>query len=334
MPKFMLRFRTTTGFSRASRSLGARSRPHLHVASIAVLAIAACAAAGNRAERLRRESLPPPFESMKRMAKPLGPPGPNDWLTSHREPGQSFADFLEQSRSRVVRRRDTIDVVPIGGFTPARRRVLMSTIDYLDRFYSADVRMRPALLETDLPDSAFRARPELGWRQLSSAYVLEWLSAHRDTHAFATIALSAIDLFPDPRWNFVFGEAAPSNRSGVWSMFRFGDPEASPEAEQLCLLRTMKTASHEIGHLLPIHHCIAYECLMNGSNHLGELDARPLDLCPPCLAKLMSSSAADPVTRSRRLAEFHRAHGFPRAEAVNRAIADLFANSRAKGASR
>ncbi|HKQ58310.1 MAG TPA: archaemetzincin [Candidatus Eisenbacteria bacterium] len=290
--------------------------------------VTGCAAPRTPAERLRHERLPRPFESMKAIAKPLGPPGPNDWLASHPEPGQSLAAFLAAPRIRIAPPHDTIDVVFIGEPGRARQRIVALTADYLGRFFGTSVRLRPAVQESDLPDSAFRSRPDLGGRQLSSRWVLEWLAARRDTQVFATIALSAFDLYPAPTWNFVFGQASPAARAGVWSVFRFGNPDESLAAERLCLQRTMVTATHEIAHLLPISHCIAYECLMNGSNHLEELDQRPLYLCPPCLAKLMACSAADPVERARRLAEFHVMHGFPGAEAVNRGIAEAFMHLR------
>ena len=169
----------------------------------------------------------------------------------------------------------------------------------------------------------------MGWRQLAAPYVLDRLLPGRgDPRAWATIGLTAIDLYPEPSWNFVFGQASPASRSGVWSMFRFGDPGESADAERTCLLRTIKTASHEVAHMLSIHHCIAYECVMNGSNHLGELDRRPTDLCPHCLSKLMWCTGGDPVRRAQRLLEFHAAHGFRAGQTANRKALALLEQQR------
>lgn len=52
-----------------------------------------------------------------------------------------------------------------------------------------------------------------------------------------------------------------------------------------------------------IEHCIWYRCLMNGSNHLAESDARPLHLCPVDLRKLQWSIGFDVAERYRRLLE-------------------------------
>ena len=48
----------------------------------------------------------------------------------------------------------------------------------------------------------------------------------------------------------------------------------------------MKTACHELCHVLGMTHCPYYECLMNGSNLVNEADKKPFLLCPICLRKL------------------------------------------------
>ena len=296
------------------------------LASLAVVALAggSCSGPVGRAEVLRREKLGEPLERLKGIARPLGDPAPGDWLRSHPERGQTLEEFMAMRSVPLLAHHDTIDVVPIGAFTRAQWHVIESTADYLERFYGSPIRLLATVPLSAIPDSAVRFREDLGWSQLSTHYVLvRLLPGHRDPSAYATIALTSVDLYPQPSWNFVFGQASPANCSGVWSMFRFGDPGESTAAERACLLRTIKTASHEIGHMLPIHHCIAYECVMNGSNNLGELDRRPTDLCPHCLSKLMRCTRTDPVRRAQRLLEFHAAHGFRKEEAANRRTLSL-----------
>jgi archaemetzincin len=271
---------------------------------LAMCGLAGCAPAPDRAAQLREERLEPPFESIKRRAKPLGPPAPGDWLLSHHERGQSVAEFVAANPARPRPPKDVVEIVPIGAFDPAERRVLEATADHLGRFYGLRVRLLPDLSSASIAPTAFRDRADLGWRQLGTRPLLAALPALRSADAFAIIGLCADDLYPDSSWNFVFGQASPAERCGVWSMFRFGDPAASEEAGRLCRTRTFKTASHELGHMLGLAHCIAYRCLMNGSNHLGELDRNPLDLCPSCLAKTAWSTGVDPVAREGRLREF------------------------------
>jgi archaemetzincin len=263
-----------------------------------------------RATELRRETLAHPFRDLEPLAVPKRSPQPGDWLAGHKEPGQSVADFLARRAARPDSTRQTIDILPVGDFDPDQRRLVGAVADYLERFFGLQVHILEAVPEDSIPSRARRYRQDLGWAQLHTGYFLdELLPAFRDTTAFAIIALTTEDLFPEASWNFVFGQASPSHRTGVWSMQRFGDPSESPQAFRLALMRTAKTASHEIAHMLGISHCVAYECLMNGSNNLAELDTRPMDLCPPCLQKLCWSTGVPPLQRTQRLHEFFVAHG-------------------------
>ena len=100
------------------------------------------------------------------------------------------------------------------------------------------------------------------------------------------LALTATDLWPGEGWNFVFGQASLTERVGVWSIARYGDPAESDAAYRTCLLRTLKVAVHETGHMLGIQHCTAFACGMNGSNSAEEMDRNPLAFCPECSAKI------------------------------------------------
>jgi archaemetzincin len=135
------------------------------------------------------------------------------------------------------------------------------------------------------------------------------LVAHRAPDAFLEVALNALDLYPDENWNFVFGQALPAQGVGVWSMARYGDAGRSPAEAQQVLARTLRTSSHEVGHLLGLPHCTTWRCLMNGSNSLPELDRRPLALCPACTAKLCMARGLDPVRREQELAAALEAAG-------------------------
>ncbi|KPJ81179.1 MAG: hypothetical protein AMS17_19795, partial [Spirochaetes bacterium DG_61] len=121
-------------------------------------------------------------------------------------------------------------------------------------------------------------------------------------------------LYPDPTWNFVFGQASLRERVGVFSFARY-DPAFYGEARtdeyyRLLLHRSCKVLAHETGHMFGLYHCIYYHCLMNGSNHLKESDARPMHLCPVCLRKLHYSIGFDIAGRYHELARFYKTTGF------------------------
>ncbi len=80
------------------------------------------------------------------------------------------------------------------------------------------------------------------------------------------------DLYPDPRWNFVFGQASLRDHVGVFSFARY-DPvfygeSRSSRYQELLLWRSAKVLVHEVAHMFSLAHCIYYECVMNGSNLL------------------------------------------------------------------
>jgi len=161
-----------------------------------------------------------------------------------------------------------------------------------------------------IPARARRVHPAWGDRQVLTTYVLyDVLLPELPSDAAACIALTASDLWPGPGWNFVFGQASLRERVGVWSIYRNGDPDESEEAFRLCLLRTLKTATHETGHMFSMLHCTLYECNMCGSNHREESDRRPITLCPECVAKVAWATGADLPERYRSLEEFARANG-------------------------
>jgi archaemetzincin len=153
---------------------------------------------------------------------------------------------------------------------------------------------------------ASRRNPSTGQLQLLTSDLLDLLRNRLPGDAFALLGITMIDLYPDPHWNFVFGQASLSDRVGVYNFARY-DPKFYGEAPAgdtrgLMLRRSCKVLAHETGHIFGIEHCIWYRCVMNGSNHLAEADARPPHLCPVDLRKLQwSVGGFDVVSRYRQL---------------------------------
>ena len=143
--------------------------------------------------------------------------------------------------------------------------------------------------------------------------VLALLSQLLPPDAFCLLGITPRDLYPDPSWNFVFGEASLKDRVGVYSFARY-DPrffgEDASDRAALVLRRSCKVLAHETCHMFGIAHCIYFHCLMNGSNHMAESDARPMHLCPVDLHKLYDGVRFDPVERYAHLKEFCEEVGF------------------------
>jgi archaemetzincin len=219
-------------------------------------------------------------------AAPLPPPGPNDWLANHREPGQTFEQFVASRPNRPDARHRTIYLQPLGGF----RMPLEPLQRFAEAFFMMPVTALPA---TGIENVTSRRNPHT---QLLTTDILELLRQRLPRDAFCMAGITMTDLYPDPAWNFVFGMASLRDRVGVWSFARYsGDGEAK------LLERSRKVLVHETSHMFGIQHCIFYRCVMNGSNHLAESDARPMTLCPIDLKKLQWSVGFDVEERERRI---------------------------------
>jgi len=228
-----------------------------------------------------------------------------DWLQSFPENGQTFEEYLNAKPTLPTDERKIIYIQPIGEFTAKQSEVLQLTADYMKAFYNLPVKLNPVQALTNLPEDMSRRNPFEGQKQIKTGYFLNTLLPKiLPKDAAALICFTNYDLFPDKSWNYVFGQATLQNRVGVWSLWRFGDAEKSVEDFRKFLSRTLKVAMHETGHMFSIRHCTKYECLMSGTNHLGETDRRPLDACPECMAKIAWAMKYEPRERYENLAKF------------------------------
>ncbi len=280
-------------------------------------------------DSLSPEDLRAVIRTLRPLHKKLGDLQPGDWLESHREAGQTFDEYLEDGPVTPRGKRRVIYIQPLGEFTETQRNIIALTADFAGVYFGLPVKTMKDLPESVIPDRARRRHPTWGMKQILSTYVLDKVLRPRlPDDAAAYIAFTRSDLWPGRGWNFVFGQASLRHRVGVWSIYRNGDPEESDEAFRLCLLRTMKTATHETGHMFSMQHCIAYECNMCGSNNRAESDRRPLALCPECLAKICWAAGPEPVRRYRRLAEFCRQNGLEDEAKLYDKSAELLEKSR------
>jgi archaemetzincin len=257
-----------------------------------------------------RLSLPPEYAKLLPLHTKLAKPRPGEWLHEHSERGQTYRQYLSSRPVRVDEQRRVICVQPLGDFSSAEKKIVDEATEFLGIYFQLPVKSAERLSLDVIPQSARRKpggqRPE----QILSTYVLDSVLKPRlPKDAVALIAFATADLWPGEGWNYVFGQASLADRVGVWSIQRYGDPGSSDAAFRKCLLRTLKTASHETGHMFSIAHCTLYECNMCGSNNLPEADRHPLELCPSCLAKLCRATAAEPAKRFRELIAFYKAHG-------------------------
>ena len=260
----------------------------------------------NAAIKAARDAIAPAFARFE----------PNDWSRNH--PEERFVSLEAYIASKPNRPRDgrtTIYLQPIGDLTRSQRRVATAVGAALRYVFALPVKELPPVVDGEIPDRARRVHPEWGDRQLLTKYLLnEVLLRRRPQDAVAVLALTTEDLWPGENWNFVFGQASLRERVGVWSLYRYGDPDRDAASYHRYLVRALKVATHEAGHMLGIPHCIAYACGMNGSNSLPETDAAPLPFCPECSAKIWWATGAQPAAWLRSLRDFAESHSLDDAQ--------------------
>jgi archaemetzincin len=202
---------------------------------------------------------------------------------------------------------------PLEDFAPEHSPSNDKLREFAAAFFAMEVKVLPPV-KIDGSTFVTRRNPFTNNPQILTNDVLNFLKARIPADAFCVLAITMEDLYPEPSWNFVFGQASVRDRVGVYSFARYdpafyGEPRA-PGYEVLLLRRSCKVLAHETGHMFGLAHCTYFNCLMNGSNHLVEADRRPLHLCPVCLRKLQSSIGFDVLQRYSALEGICRVNGF------------------------
>ncbi len=249
----------------------------------------------------------PNYEKLARLDVALAEPIDGDWMKQHLEAGQTFEQYLAKNPVTISNKRTTIYLQPIGAFTPLEQKMLDYTAEYVGYFFGLRTIMLEPISADVIPDQ--RKRIQFETQQLDASYIIRnVLPDEIPGDGIVIMGLTAQDLYPKPEWNYVFGLASYVQRTAVTSMFRFADPTFSDENYSLCLSRLIKTSTHEIGHMFTIAHCTHASCLMNGSNHIVELDSSPNALCSVCLAKLSWNLEFDNNQRFEKLISFCTKH--------------------------
>lgn len=256
------------------------------------------------------DDLLPEYRKQMEKIRPLfskkAAPGPSDWLASHKEEGQTFEQYRAIAPNRPNAVRTKIYLQSIGAFTKEQENVIDTMRSFMGLIFGLEIALLPPLGVEKIPAAAQRTNGFTQQRQLLSTHILySILKPNRPDDAVAVLAITNEDLWPGKNWNFVFGQASLSDRVGVWSTARMGDPV---KQANLFLRRVLQVAVHETAHMFGIKHCIAYECCMNGSNHQDESDRTPLVFCAECDAKLWWACKLDVPQRAKSLHAFAEKH--------------------------
>lgn len=244
----------------------------------------------------------------------LAPAEPGQWRYGSTESAQPYEAFAAQSWPRPSSARRALALLELdnvaGHNGPAYKDIAAFTRAF---FMLPAITFDPAPLDTTAV--VRRACPHVGHLQMLTGDILHALESLAPDSAFCFAALSRQDLYADPSWEFVFGEADLAARVAVVSCARL-DPEYyggstadSATVSRVILRRVCKVLSHELCHTFGLMHCVQYRCLMNGANDIAESDAKPAGLCAVCLRKLQHSIGFDVVERFDTLEAFYAGRG-------------------------
>jgi archaemetzincin len=254
---------------------------------------------------------------------PTPQPKRGGWLDCHEEVGQTFRSFVNSTKIEPKSQRNTIVLVLIGD--PPDASIIEALRRYISAFFQLNVCViDPVQLETI--NITTRNNHFTGNRQLLTGDCLQYILSVKRQESLCHSCVAAVgvtleDLYPDPDWNFVFGQATFAEGVGVFSLARFlpswvGDTPDPVEERKIILRRACAIMTHEIGHIFGLRHCIYFHCLMNGVNNLAELVAGTLFECPVCLKKLCESFAWDVMKRYQDMAAEMNTFDFQEAKRI------------------
>jgi archaemetzincin len=153
---------------------------------------------------------------------PIRVPGPRDWLTVHEEQAQGYADYLLAKPPRPEGKHRIIYLQLLGDFTKDQTRLLDTVKDYAAAYFGLPMGVLPPA-DPAAGVITTRYHPTPKNRQLLSTDILALLKQDRPPDAFCVLGITMDDLYPEPSWNFVFGQASLSEGGGVYSFARY-DP--------------------------------------------------------------------------------------------------------------
>ena len=250
----------------------------------------------------------------------LEEPIPGEWRAGpgRSERPQSFPRYVEEDPVRSSSDRHRIVLQLLGDFEKSDRALLESIRAFVSCSFACRVDLAESL---PLPQSNRRSRIwnrggfQKSWVQHHTKTIMhEVLEPNLPEDAICCLGITQEDLYPDPQWEYVFGQAYLHRRVGVYSLARyfgkFWMMSETQSTRRRAHRRAMKVIGHEVGHMFSLAHCAYYRCIMNGSNSLEESDRLPLWFCPVCASKLVWNRGIDPRERYLGLERFFRDQGF------------------------
>jgi len=296
-----------------------------------------------RTKALADGAPPPPveFERCWPCFPDLPPAGPCDWFGNGQpgedeRRGQPLKRFLQPGphRSFPTTRCKRIYLQPLGDVSGAPDAKVLR--DLMQRWFLLECVVLPAPKKAEL--AGITRNPDgCGYGpQLECPSAAALLHAIKPKDSFIVLGYTMEDICDTNKgFQFLFGQAHLDLGCGLFSFARYTDDvhRDSPRFLRRCGM----VLCHEALHLFGVRHCVYASCVMNGSNHLDESEARPFALCPVDLRKLQltldqaktdgkASLPVDLASRERALGAFFEAHGLAEDACFSRQVLAVLTN--------
>ncbi len=237
-----------------------------------------------------------PAQEVEEGFRRLGPAKAGEWRYTFHEEEQTFERYIDGPVNRKCEHRKTIYLQPLGNAGTRYRETLERMRSYAEAFFGV-----PAMVLDPIP--MFEDTLDSKRAQYDASRIIRALAERLPPDALVYMGITEKDLY-STGLNFVFGQGSLHQRCGVYSLHRYQTPD-----DRLFTRRSLKLLSHEAGHILSIHHCTVYSCVMQGANTLEEDDSHPMHLCPTDLRKVLWNSDMDRDDRYRKLGALYREWG-------------------------
>lgn len=192
----------------------------------------------------------------------------------HDEVKQTLGAFETSDAHKLNIPRNRLNILVLdNGISAQEQKFLQIIADYLATLNGIEVNV---IINTD----ALTSENKRGKQYDARANLIQ-LATNLPKNEFV-IGFTSHDLYPSgEKVNFIFGVGIWQLAAGLFSVHR-----CRAWDDKITLVRLMKLASHEFGHMRGLEHCTEYSCCMQGVSSVDETDAGPLTFCAEDMAKL------------------------------------------------
>ena len=123
--------------------------------------------------RLNGSKIKKTIKTLAPIHEKLGDPKPGEWLSAHKEKGQTYAQYVRIRPNVLTRTRNKLYVQPIGEFSDSQKEIIRLSAEFLGIYFNCRVETLEIMDESEFPDSAKRVHPSWGDKQLLTSHILE-----------------------------------------------------------------------------------------------------------------------------------------------------------------